>query len=651
MQFPLIAAIALTLVCLCTANQQQPARNFGGNYGANRARRDESGAGNSGPESYGNGWHDSTPHIGICGGGAGGLKALNYFSQFPDLNVVLFNKGPADYPGLHSDLGATLYTGAPIEREIRSLPQEFKNLDGGISQIDHSALGGNANDMGCVANRGSEEFFNNTWPVGMQGPEMLAAFKQDENHFCYDPVWREALGYTLDSCTKNHGRGGPVDIAPQTPGSLSEQNVDLAAYLSTLPGYGSMTDYLAWGITKRGISQEVNIRRLLTPGNLQSPKTRVDAYTAWFNASVQARRNIHVLTNVECVRVFDSRGDGHFDTVEYLANGTQLKTQRFLGGIILSAGVLASPKIAELSGVGNPAILAALGIPLKVNNTQVGENVVSHMGVISAYQLKRPCFHNLTNGPNNEFEWWTDSGMQGPKPEVLSDGQHEILGCFGVKSLEGSANGLTGFHMLTEFLIGKNQSNSDLISFESELLNPKTRGSVHIASRNPNVEVAYDAGWTLANVLGNGDAFRLLANFWQLRIIALGNNSWANKHISQELWPGTEYTTRLSLEGYNPGDLVPPFFMDYNTYADLRWLMDNVHSLYHIGSSMAIGKALNMDGSIIGVKSGLFVYDNSAQPVLVNGNPTLTLWAMGNIVLPKMLDTIRSNIFLLAINR
>lgn len=46
--------------------------------------------------------------------------------------------------------------------------------------------------------------------------------------------------------------------------------------------------------------------------------------------------------------------------------------------VILAAGAFQSPKILELSGIGNPRLLKSLDIPVAVNNPNVGENLQDH---------------------------------------------------------------------------------------------------------------------------------------------------------------------------------------------------------------------------------------------------------------------------------
>lgn len=47
-----------------------------------------------------------------------------------------------------------------------------------------------------------------------------------------------------------------------------------------------------------------------------------------------------------------------------------------------------SPHLLELSGVGNPAILNKFGVPVVINNTNVGENMQDHVLSVMTYTAK-----------------------------------------------------------------------------------------------------------------------------------------------------------------------------------------------------------------------------------------------------------------------
>lgn len=64
------------------------------------------------------------------------------------------------------------------------------------------------------------------------------------------------------------------------------------------------------------------------------------------------------------------------------------------GEIIISAGSLQSPQILELSGIGNPNVLKAAGIDIKIANPNVGENLQDHMSRGMATYITSPANRN-----------------------------------------------------------------------------------------------------------------------------------------------------------------------------------------------------------------------------------------------------------------
>lgn len=118
-------------------------------------------------------------------------------------------------------------------------------------------------------------------------------------------------------------------------------------------------------------------------------KTRSYAASAYF-APVSSRSNLEVITGATVSRIIleDSlNGDQPIargveftqDGVEHRANASR--------EVIVSAGVFQSPKILELSGIGDKALLEKFGIATKVNNPNVGENLQDHLMTGVSYEV------------------------------------------------------------------------------------------------------------------------------------------------------------------------------------------------------------------------------------------------------------------------
>ena len=81
--------------------------------------------------------------------------------------------------------------------------------------------------------------------------------------------------------------------------------------------------------------------------------------------------------------------------VEYIDTLTNKKHTVLANNVIISAGTLHTPKVLELSGVGDPAVLKKLGVPVRVANKAVGNNLQNQIGVSVVFQLKNVTSESL----------------------------------------------------------------------------------------------------------------------------------------------------------------------------------------------------------------------------------------------------------------
>jgi choline dehydrogenase len=75
--------------------------------------------------------------------------------------------------------------------------------------------------------------------------------------------------------------------------------------------------------------------------------------------------------------------------VEVLQNDKKVQF-RARREVILSGGAINSPQLLQLSGIGNPALLEPLGIPVVKALKGVGENLQDHMETYVQYECKEP---------------------------------------------------------------------------------------------------------------------------------------------------------------------------------------------------------------------------------------------------------------------
>jgi choline dehydrogenase len=104
------------------------------------------------------------------------------------------------------------------------------------------------------------------------------------------------------------------------------------------------------------------------------------------------RKNLEVITGAQVTRVLleGRRAVG----VEYLKDG-QRRTLQAKAEVILSGGAINSPQLLQLSGIGAGAHLQGLGLPVVVDNPNVGQNMNDHHGINYTWKMKVPTYNNI----------------------------------------------------------------------------------------------------------------------------------------------------------------------------------------------------------------------------------------------------------------
>ena len=113
---------------------------------------------------------------------------------------------------------------------------------------------------------------------------------------------------------------------------------------------------------------------------------RCSAAVAYLRPAL-ARPNLEVETNALATKILF---EGHRAVgVEYL-KGNEAGAARAEREVILAGGVVNSPQLLMLSGIGDPAVLRAYEIPVNVPLPGVGHNLQDHVSVTVAYSRKEP---------------------------------------------------------------------------------------------------------------------------------------------------------------------------------------------------------------------------------------------------------------------
>ncbi|TFK47573.1 alcohol oxidase [Heliocybe sulcata] len=125
--------------------------------------------------------------------------------------------------------------------------------------------------------------------------------------------------------------------------------------------------------------------------NTVDPKTSTRTYatTAFFLPNLH-RKNLHVLVQARVNKLETTKGKDGLVTatgVEFSQNGQNYYVHA-KKEVVVAAGGLKTPQVLELSGIGQPALLKKLEIPLVLDMPTVGENIQEHCFIGTTWELR-----------------------------------------------------------------------------------------------------------------------------------------------------------------------------------------------------------------------------------------------------------------------
>lgn len=191
-----------------------------------------------------------------------------------------------------------------------------------------------------------------------------------------NPSGTRSAHYALDP--KFHGFKGPVQLSwPPTPPEIDSQIVEAISHFST-----PNENQDPYGGHHLGFNQYLS-----TVDRRNKRITRSYSANAYLEPCLD-RHNLHILTGATACRILlrDTNPPQAFG-VKFLYAGVEHEVNAECE-VILSTSTIQSPRLLELSGIGNPEILHAAGISCVVNLPEVGENLLEHPMSAATYELE-----------------------------------------------------------------------------------------------------------------------------------------------------------------------------------------------------------------------------------------------------------------------
>ncbi|KAL4997457.1 hypothetical protein BDV10DRAFT_201896 [Aspergillus recurvatus] len=574
----------------------------------------------------------------ICGGGTAGLAIAARLSESPSVNVGIVEAGKYRIGDPLIDTPATfmqMFEDPEYDWCLYTAPQAGNN--GKVHHIPRGrVLGGSSAINYMMYVRGSLQDYDD-WAalVGDEGWS-AASMKAYMRKHQVQPVNPESKTAASPVAPEHHGTTGPIRTSfndAHLP--IEDDFVKACAETANLPNM----PVDAWSGDHIGFYHTLGVVARTGPNRGK----RSYAGREYYDAN-KSRPNLKLLCEARVNRV---TLDGTRATGVSLTFQGQEYTVSASRDVIVSGGAIQSPQILELSGIGDPDVLAAAGVECSIENHGVGANVQDHSVTVIVWQMQPGVVtgDTLTQVPDAAaaaLRQYTESGTgplssirstQGfiPVKSILSESElAEIVQS--IRDIKPSS----GFHekqlqqviahlesdisanlqlVLLPCAINMNgaEHQRDLFARPPAgepvgltaalcLQYPVSRGSIHISSSDPSVPPIIQP-----NYATHSADVSLLAAFLR----------WADK-VGQAS-PLASSISRRSL----PGPSINLQDLEQAKQA----VRDVVVGEYHICGSVAMGDALDSRLRVRGVE-GLRVVDASVFPNNVSGNIMSSVYAV-----------------------
>jgi choline dehydrogenase len=446
-------------------------------------------------------------------------------------------------------------------------------------------LGGSSAINATIANRGQAADYDHWAQLGCRGwgyADVLSYFRKIERTDIGDDTFR--------------GRNGPIEIINSTK---LAPFYDLFIASAEAVGIPYNLDYLGGHQFGTAMAQ------------LTSRRGRRHSTATQYLGPARSRKNLTIISGAEATNLLldGQRCVG----VRYARNGKShdVHTAR---EVIVCSGAINSPKLLELSGIGDPDVLMAQGIVTRHPLPGVGQGLRDHFGPTIRWQLNRPGISISERGRGWRLarellryvilgQGFISQGLGTMRvfarshPSVEDADIQMMANPFLVEVPGGT--GISGTH--------GSRSMSRLNGFyvSMQVQRPQSTGSVHIQSSDPGVRPAI--------------RYNFLVTEHDQRV-SIAAVRLARQIVSQQ-----------PLSAFVERELAPS--VDVHSDADiLAFIRSTGGTTYHpvgtckMGSDAAavVDERLRVRGL-----SGLRVADASIMPMIVSGNTSVPCMMIG----------------------
>ena len=399
----------------------------------------------------------------VVGAGSAGAALAARLSEDPRNKVLLLEAGDADNPWSYLPVGYARLIANPAANWLYSAEPEPSTNGRRLPVPRGKLLGGSSAINGLAFVRGQSHDYDTWAQLGNRGwsyEDVLPYFKRMEN-------------YRGAGDDRYRGREGPLTVTDPPPATPLLQAVIKAA---GEVGIRHNPDYN--GAAQDGIAMsQASIAR----------GWRVSTARAYLDRA-RKRPNLHIVTGARTEAVLL---DGRRCVGVRWSTGDTTHEAGAARDVVISGGSINSPQLLELSGIGQPERLKALGIEVKHALPGVGENLRDHYAPRTRWLVGRKgvTYNDTARG----------LGMvkQALRWMLFKDGLLCSVGA-PMRAFVHSREGLAAPDLLLGWVpmfsdsspAGPRISKTAGFTCYAHVMRPESKGSVHVTSADPKAPPA-----------------------------------------------------------------------------------------------------------------------------------------------------------------
>jgi choline dehydrogenase-like flavoprotein len=512
----------------------------------------------------------------VVGAGTAGCTLANRLSESGRHSVLVLEAGGTDdWIWFHIPVGYLYAMGNP-RADWCYKTEAQPGLNGrSLGYPRGKVVGGCSSINGMIYMRGQSADYDHWRQLGNQGwgwDEILPYFKKSQNHEGPpDPF---------------HGKGGEWHVEEMR---LSWKVLDLFREAAVEQGIPASTDF------NRGDNEGVGYFKVN-----QRRGVRWSTASAFLKPALK-RPNLTLWTKAQATRLIVE--NGRVSGIELRHDG-QTKTVKVNQEVVLSAGAVNSPHLLQLSGIGDPELLAQHRIPVVHDLRGVGENLQDHLQLRLIFQVRGvPTLNTRANSILGKIGMGLEYALWRKGPMTMAPSQ---MGGFTRSSPEHATPNLQ-FHVqpLSLDKFGEPLHRFPAFTATACNLRPQSRGHIRLKSADP-----FQAPAIQPNYLSDPADRRVAVDAIKLvRKIVTGSKTFA-PYQPEEFKPGASITSDMDL-AKAAGDIGTTIFHPVGTCRmgdDAMAVVDNRLRLRGLG--------------------GLRIADASIMPTITSGNtnsPTIMI--------------------------